>query len=366
MAAFLDAALRTSTSGSRMRRLCNGCFDTAHPKLAILCLRALGAPEPMLDVIDRFYGQHTRWLSVDGMFSGSPIEGAAALLQGCPFSPLCLNANFAVYLDDRTIWTRQLRGAARSVQRGMEAGAVADEALGFALHPAKLESFGSAGHLQFKLLGVPYNVSRLESRCKRIQLCGQSYSLRRALLARLVVPLFRWCAPWIRQLKKLTSRWAGAIERAVWGGTIPRGRSRALAWTTLVGLQFFPDYVNAEATVLQEHRRLHLARRARGTLGCAGRALSRRARSVPLHFVGFFGGMGLSGFSRPTLRLRRRAASLLTSTSRTTRPWPATLRATLPGLWWAVRLMPGTLSRSTRTSPCGCALVAALVPQGLT
>ncbi|CAE7565631.1 Cacna1h, partial [Symbiodinium pilosum] len=29
------------------------CFDTADPKLAILCLRALGAPEPMLDVIDR-------------------------------------------------------------------------------------------------------------------------------------------------------------------------------------------------------------------------------------------------------------------------------------------------------------------------
>ena len=165
----------------------------------------------MLDVIDRFYGQHTRWLSVDGMFSRSPIEGAAALLQGCPFSPLCLNAmmavwlarvqaadtrcNFAVYLDDRTIWTRQLRGAARSVQRAIEAGAVADEALGFALHPAKLESFGTTQHVReellavAKLLGVPYNVSRqapvatsgitnrLESRCKRIQLCGQSYSV---------------------------------------------------------------------------------------------------------------------------------------------------------------------------------------------
>ncbi|CAE7495748.1 Cacna1h, partial [Symbiodinium pilosum] len=253
------------------------CFDTADPKLAILCLRALGAPEPMLDVIDRFYGQHTRWLSVDGMFSRSPIEGAAALLQGCPFSPLNAmmavwlarvqaadtRCNFAVYLDDRTIWTRQLRGAARSVQRAIEAGAVADEVVGV------------PQQVTFKLLGVPYNVyrqapvatsgitNRLEGRCKRIQLCGQSYSVRRALLARLVVPLFRWCAPWIRQLKRLTARWAGAIERAVWGGAIPRGRSRALAWTTLVGLQFFPDYVNAEATVLQEHRRLHLARHAR-------------------------------------------------------------------------------------------------------
>ena len=227
-------------------------------------------------------------------------------MQGCPFSPLCLNAmmavwlarvqaadtrcNFAVYLDDRTIWTRQLRGAARSVQRAIEAGAVADEALGFALHPAKLESFGTTQHVReellavaevvgvpqvtFKLLGVPYNVSRqapvatsgitnrLESRCKRIQLCGQSYSVRRALLARLVVPLFRWCAPWIRQLKKLTARWAGAIERAVgrrhpsW--PLPRFGLDHSCW-----LAVLPDYVNAEATVLQEHRRLHLARHAR-------------------------------------------------------------------------------------------------------
>ena len=280
------------------------CFDTADPRLAVLCLRALGAPESMLDVIGRFYEVHTRWLSVDGMFARHPVVGAAALLQGCPFSPLCLNAmmavwlarvkeagthcNLAVYLDDRTIWIRQRRGAALAVHAAMQAGASADEALGFSLHPNKLESFGTTQTVReelmavaddvgtpqatFKLLGVPYNVTKahpvatsgittkLEGRCKRIQLCGQSYSIRRALLARLVIPLFRWCAPWLRHLKKLTARWAGAIERAVWGGAIPRGRSRALAWTTFVGLQYFPDYVNAEATVLQEHRRLLLGR----------------------------------------------------------------------------------------------------------
>ena len=267
----------------------------------------MGAPENVLDVIGRFYEVHTRWLSVDGMFARNPVVGAAALLQGCPFSPLCLNAmmavwlarvraagthcNLAVYLDDRTIWIRQRRGAAWAVHAAMQAGASADEALGFGLHPGKLESFGTTQcvreellavaddvgtpQVTFKLLGVPYNVTRsqpvatsgitskLEGRCKRTQLCGQSYSIRRALLARLVIPLFRWCAPWIRQLKKLTARWAGAIERAVWGGAIPRGRSRALSWTTLVGLQYFPDYVNAEVTVLQEHRRLLLGRHAR-------------------------------------------------------------------------------------------------------
>ena len=238
------------------------CFDTADPRLAVLCLRALGAPENMLDVIGRFYEVHTRWLSVDGMFARSPVVGAAALLQGCPFSPLCLNAmmtvwlarvkeagthcNLAVYLDDRTIWIRQRRGAARAVHAAMQAGASADEALGFSLHPDKLESFGTTQTVReelmavaddvgtpqatFKLLGVPYNVTKaqpvatagittkLEGRCKRIQLCGQSYSIRRALLARLVIPLFRWCAPWLRHFKKLTARWAGAIERAVWGG----------------------------------------------------------------------------------------------------------------------------------------------------
>ena len=167
------------------------------------------------------------------------MVGAAALLQGCPFSPLCLNAmmavwlarvraagthcNLAVYLDDRTIWIRQRRGAAWAVHAAMQAGASADEALGFGLHPGKLESFGTTQcvreellavaddvgtpQVTFKLLGVPYNVTRsqpvatsgitskLEGCCKRIQLCGQSYSIRRALLARLVIPLFRSVDP---------------------------------------------------------------------------------------------------------------------------------------------------------------------------
>ena len=283
------------------------CFDTADPKLAILCLRQLGAPDALLDVIGRFYDEHSRWLMVEGVCATRPVDAAAALLQGCPFSPLCLNAmmcvwlavvkeantqcELAVFLDDRTMWIRRRRGSVQSLCRAMQAGAVADEALGFTLHPNKLESFGTtqavrdalleAAHVvgvpqvTFTLLGIPYNslrttpvatasiTDKLERRCKRIQICGQCRALRKALLAKLVIPLFRWCSPWVRHYKKLLARWAGAIERAVWGGAILRGRSRALAWSTLVGMELLPEYVAAETTILREHRRLHLRKHAK-------------------------------------------------------------------------------------------------------
>ena len=69
----LSAAPRTSTLNSPRRSLCRGggalagckadvrkCFDTADPKLAILCLRQLGAPDALLDVIGRFYDERSR------------------------------------------------------------------------------------------------------------------------------------------------------------------------------------------------------------------------------------------------------------------------------------------------------------------
>ena len=82
----------------------------------------------------------------------------------------------------------------------MQAGASADEALGFHLHPAKLESFGTSQAVRerllehpeivgipqtaFTLLGIPYCATKatpvasgtithtLQARCKRIKICG--------------------------------------------------------------------------------------------------------------------------------------------------------------------------------------------------
>ncbi|CAE7741710.1 unnamed protein product [Symbiodinium sp. CCMP2592] len=283
------------------------CFDSADPKLAVQCMRRLGAPENVLTVIERFYQLHERWLMVEGACARHPVVEAAALLQGCPFSPLCLNSmmtvwlaavkkadtgcTLSVFLDDRAIWVRKRRGAARAVRAAMVAGREADQALGFELHPAKLESFGTSQPVRedllaaadevgipqqtFRLLGLPYNTTAaspiaagtvgkvLKARCKRIQLCGQSRSLRCALLRLLVVPLFRWAAPWLRQYKKDVQAWTGAIERAAWGGSIPRGRSPALAWAAVLGLELYPAFVNAETAVLREHRRLQLGRHPR-------------------------------------------------------------------------------------------------------
>ena len=280
------------------------CFDSADPTLAVQCMRRLGAPANVLAVIERFYQLHERWLMVEGACARRPVVEAAALLQGCPFSPLCLNSMMAVwlaavkkadtgctlsvFLDDRAIWVRKRRGAAGAVRAAMVAGREADQALGFELHPAKLESFGTSQPVRedlfavadevgipqqtFRLLGLPYNTTAaspisagtvgkvLKARCKRIQLCGQSRSLRCALLRLLVVPLFRWAAPWLRQYKKDLQAWTGAIERAAWGGSIPRGRSPALAWAGVLGLELYPAFVNAETAVLREHRRQQLGR----------------------------------------------------------------------------------------------------------
>ena len=294
------------------------CFDSADPTLAVQCMRRLGAPANVLAVIERFYQLHERWLMVEGACARRPVVEAAALLQGCPFSPLCLNSMMAVwlaavkkadtgctlsvFLDDRAIWVRKRRGAAGAVRAAMVAGREADQALGFELHPAKLESFGTSQPVRedlfavadevgipqqtFRLLGLPYNTTAaspisagtvgkvLKARCKRIQLCGQSRSLRCARL--LVVPLFRWAAPWLRQYKKDLQAWTGAIERAAWGGSIPRGRSPALAWAGVLGLELYPAFVNAETAVLREHRRLQLGRhpheapQTKAALSCFG------------------------------------------------------------------------------------------------
>ena len=289
------------------------CYDSADPRLAIECLRHMGAPTNILDVLGRFYMSHERWLQIDGHCARSGIGGAKALLQGCPFSPLCLGAmmafwvkqvqkantgcTLAIYLDDRSLWTRRRRGAADAVVAAMKAGAAADVALGFQLHPAKLESFGTSQAVRerllehadtvgtpqttFILLGIPYCTTKatpvateaitasILARCRRIQICGQGRGLRRALLRRLVIPLFRWCSPWLRTAKTQLTQWAGAIERAVWGGGIPRGRSPALAWSVIAGLELHPRFVAVETTVLREHRRLQLGRHATAAPGTA-------------------------------------------------------------------------------------------------
>ena len=83
------------------------------------------------------------------------------------------SVRLAVYLDDRTIWATD-RMAAANVHEAMLCAQSLDEALGFALHPDKLESFAlKAGDRQylndraltvgpakvsFKLLGIQYFV----------------------------------------------------------------------------------------------------------------------------------------------------------------------------------------------------------------
>ncbi|CAE7526608.1 Cacna1c, partial [Symbiodinium pilosum] len=136
-------------------------------KAALAVLRWWGAPEWLASVLEDFYAGQERWVAVAGVFASSPVGAGASLLQGCPFSPLLLNAMMGVwsryvqtqvdnlgvgiYLDDRSLWTRG-RGAVQRLEAAARAGAWADSMLGFELHPNKLESFACNGEQREALM----------------------------------------------------------------------------------------------------------------------------------------------------------------------------------------------------------------------
>ena len=275
------------------------CFDSVQVSTAIRIWKHLGAPPGVLSVLNDFYQNQSRWFSIRNCVAPTPVTARRSVLQGCPASPALLNGlmtvwvnaikvrvpsvRLAVYLDDRTIWATD-RMAAANVHEAMLCAESLDEALGFALHPDKLESFAlKAGDRQylndraltvgpakvsFKLLGIQYFVGShfkchkdhklhktLVSRCRKIRMVTRNLNMRRQLVHILVVAMLRWMGPWQRFHKGTLKGWARAIETAIWGYCTPPGRSGYLFWTAIAGLRCHLECALSTEAIMYEWRR---------------------------------------------------------------------------------------------------------------
>ena len=73
------------------------CFDRVSPRVALRILRWWGAPGWLLELLEDFYDNQDRWVSVTGTFAPAPVRATCSLLQGCPFSPLLVNSMMAAW-----------------------------------------------------------------------------------------------------------------------------------------------------------------------------------------------------------------------------------------------------------------------------
>ena len=275
------------------------CFDSVQPNIAIAIWRRLGAPVSVLHVLTSFYSSQNRWFAVRNAFAKEPVQTNCSLLQGCPASPSLLNGlmtvwvkalaqlapqvKVAIFLDDRTVWATG-PDAAQHVLRAMQQAQPVDAALGFTLHPDKLESFATqiadkeflqqnqafVGPCQtsFKLLGIQYFVGSrkqcrndeklhksLLERCRKIRIVTKNTELRKRLVQILVVSMLRWMGPWQRFPLKDLQTWASAVETSIWGSRIPSGRSRFLFWSCVAGMECHPKCAIDVETIKMEWRR---------------------------------------------------------------------------------------------------------------
>ena len=251
--------------------------------------RRLGAPAPVVDVLERFYGGQRKWVEGKGAVAAAPISCARSLLQGCPASCLLLAAMMAtwveqvkaaagpslevgVFVDDRTLWSTAAAGAAAAtLTRALDRADLVDAAMGFVLHPDKGELFartrGGRAALQalaprvgpvahsFKLLGVVYNTTKairrpvdpkwdrkVNARLRRIGKAVRSRHAKAKMIRKLVLPIFTHVGAWTRPTASKIQKWQNSIERTVLGRIVP-GRSRFLVWAAMLGCRLDPDFV---------------------------------------------------------------------------------------------------------------------------
>ena len=299
------------------------CFDRVSPQAALLVLEWLGAPVWLTRTLASFYNGQERWVASAGVFPDRPVRGTASLLQGCPCSPLLLNGmmmawilrvrraeptmHIGVFLDDRLLHTKGA-GSVNRLARAASEGALADRALGFELHPAKLESFACAQarreelmehadqlgipQVDFVLLGVAYrlqghqafsanDVTRaLRERGRRISRIAVSPQTRKRLAALLLLSRFRFRAPWTHFSKASVRNWAAQVEASVWGGPLATGRSPFLLWAG-IGVDYHPEFVIIQAVLKREWRRL-----GRGDAAPAGPRVQAALRTLGWRVAG--------------------------------------------------------------------------------
>ena len=182
------------------------CFDSVHSSQAIDVLRILGAPEPFLHVLEGFYAKHERWVEWRGCVAPAAIKPTRSLLQGCPGSVMELaalmavwvrhvkatapGAKLGVFIDDRSIWTRD-KYPSTTLENALRAAAEVDKAADMEWHPDKGEVFAISAPARrelepvrqlvcptasvgtkFKMLGVWYHLKKTQAHASRPQKTG--------------------------------------------------------------------------------------------------------------------------------------------------------------------------------------------------
>ena len=328
---FLNLHLLETQGKADVRK----CFDRVSPQAALAVLRWWGAPEWLAAILEDFY-----------------TEQGASLLQGCPFSPLLLNAmmgvwsryvqtqaddiGMGIFLDDRTLWTRG-RGAVQRLEVAARAGAFADSMLGFELHPGKLESFACTveqrealmehadvigiPQTDFVLLGIPYRLTghqafdakdvtkELRERGRRIRRVAVHTTTRARLASLLMISKFRFRSPWTRFARPTVRDWTSQVEAAVWGGPLATGRSAYLLWT-FVGVDLRPDFAIIATVLTKEWLRL-----GRGGLGRRGLRVDDALAAVGWRTQGSWWLTPLGDFETEAMSLDTKTAGALATTA---------------------------------------------------
>ena len=216
------------------------CFDGVNPSMAIRAFEWRGAPPALCRLLRKFYETQQRWVVVRGCVAPEATATWSSLLQGCPWSPILLNALTGIWIE-----TCQPH-ASRAGQRY-------DRILGFEMRPNKLEAFAlkqgktelllehaevvEVPQVDFKLLGVRYRTwgrntyyagditEALRERGRRIRLVALGLFTRARLVDMLLLSKFRFLAPWAAFPKKVIRTWTSEVEMTVWGRKPPPGRS---------------------------------------------------------------------------------------------------------------------------------------------
>jgi hypothetical protein len=130
------------------------CFDTIRPEQALAVLTRLGAPIPLVSVLQSFYAHQLRWIDNQGCTAAAPVQPLRSLIAGCPSSCFLLAAimsgwvhhvasaevRVGGYIDDRTVWTTA-RVPAPLLERAAQRTQEFDASAGLAWHLDKGEVF---------------------------------------------------------------------------------------------------------------------------------------------------------------------------------------------------------------------------------
>eukprot|EP00928_Gymnodinium_smaydae_P016465 TRINITY_DN16181_c0_g3_i1.p1 TRINITY_DN16181_c0_g3~~TRINITY_DN16181_c0_g3_i1.p1 ORF type:complete len:952 (+),score=29.07 TRINITY_DN16181_c0_g3_i1:889-3744(+) len=267
------------------------CYDRLHWPLLLDLVARLGLPSGLIRVLADFYEHRVCWFNFRGASKHRPFHPLCGILQGCPFSPLLLNAlmacwchmlsdlripsvAFGAYLDDRLLWVANHPHPARLLRRMFDCTLVFDRAVGGVLNFAKSYPFVRTAYWRarlrtifvelakpvtsFAILGVRFNMLSPHSVTSRMVLLRESvmqatWTLKRIALAvsvnrrpffvqQLVLPRLLWAAPWNSLSLTMLTRLHRSLERTLLGAISP-GRSEALVWSLRIGAAFAPEFV---------------------------------------------------------------------------------------------------------------------------